>query len=106
MYLWRAATARTALLARRPVAVQRRGLSGANTERNNYLMAAALAAFTGSVYYSAMTRMRQTDDLAELERAPARQRSTRGLPRRASRRDTPRARAGPRADTVAGSRAK
>ena len=49
----------------------RRGLSapggGAAQQRNNVLLAGALFAFTGGVYYTAMGKMRATDELGELE---------------------------------------
>mmetsp|Transcript_24412 Transcript_24412/g.75280 ORF Transcript_24412/g.75280 Transcript_24412/m.75280 type:complete len:104 (+) Transcript_24412:1052-1363(+) len=55
----------TRLTARPPTA---RGLASVGAkQRNNALLAGALFAFTGGVYYTAMRKMRQTDDLAELE---------------------------------------
>ena len=48
-----------------------RGLSapggGAAQPRHNVLLAGALFAFTGGVYYTAMGKMRATDELGELE---------------------------------------
>ena len=40
---------------------------GAAQQRNNVLLAGALFAFTGGVYYTAMGKMRATDELGELE---------------------------------------
>jgi|TARA_B100000927_G_scaffold15616_1_gene12223 hypothetical protein len=55
----------------RPRRGPRRGLSapggGAAQQRNNVLLAGALFAFTGGVYYTAMGKMRATDELGELE---------------------------------------
>lgn len=51
----------------RPASGARRGLAASTMHRNNGLLAALLFTFTGGVYYTAMRKMRQTDDLAELE---------------------------------------